>query len=339
MVVSIAITNSIVDMIPSILFGAPDSGSELSVLPGHRMLMKGLGYDAIKLTVIGSLIAGIISVLLLPGLIFVINNLYTQIHSHIYLILIFIMLFIILSEKKKIHAVGVFILSGLIGIISSGLPLNNNLILFPILSGMFGASMLLIQILHGISVPKQKESKVESGKFIPAFVGTIGGIIAGFLPGIGSSQISAFASTKDDESFLTMVGAITTSYILFSMVSLWVIGKARSGSAVIISTLTSVGLNEFLILIVIGVMTCAIASVITLKIAKFFIRFVEKINYTSISKVILFILISLVIYFTGLIGLYLFIISTCLGVFTNLSEVRRGNMMGVLILPVILYFL
>src|SRR3989344_7891079 len=53
-IVALGITNSIIDTIPSILLGAPDAGNELSILPGHKMLLRGQGYDAIKLTVVGS---------------------------------------------------------------------------------------------------------------------------------------------------------------------------------------------------------------------------------------------------------------------------------------------
>ena len=51
-IVSLAVTNSITDFIPSILLGAPDSGNELSILPGHRLLMQGLGYQAVKLCLV-----------------------------------------------------------------------------------------------------------------------------------------------------------------------------------------------------------------------------------------------------------------------------------------------
>ena len=71
-----AVANSISDAIPSILFGAPDEGSELELLPGQKMLMKGFGYDAIKLTVIGGIGAAIFLMLLLPAIFFGLPSFY-----------------------------------------------------------------------------------------------------------------------------------------------------------------------------------------------------------------------------------------------------------------------
>src|SRR3989338_8821591 len=49
--VAMGVSNVIVDFIPSILIGAPDAEKELTILPGHRFLMSGRGYGAVKLCV------------------------------------------------------------------------------------------------------------------------------------------------------------------------------------------------------------------------------------------------------------------------------------------------
>ena len=53
LIVSAALTEIFVNFISSIFVGAPDSSTALSVLPGHKILLEGRGYEAIKLTVIG----------------------------------------------------------------------------------------------------------------------------------------------------------------------------------------------------------------------------------------------------------------------------------------------
>src|SRR3989344_7011318 len=52
-IVSMSITHTFLDFIPSILLGAPEEDSFLSVLPGHQLLKKGRGYEAIILTLYG----------------------------------------------------------------------------------------------------------------------------------------------------------------------------------------------------------------------------------------------------------------------------------------------
>src|SRR3989338_7903949 len=65
-IVALAVTHTFLDAIPSIFLGAPDADMALNVLPGHRMLLQGMGYEAVKLTVVGSLMALIFTVILIP---------------------------------------------------------------------------------------------------------------------------------------------------------------------------------------------------------------------------------------------------------------------------------
>ena len=51
--VSLSVTNTIANFIPSVFFGAPEPGTALSVLPGHEFLLKGRGMEALFLTVVG----------------------------------------------------------------------------------------------------------------------------------------------------------------------------------------------------------------------------------------------------------------------------------------------
>src|SRR3989344_7847617 len=65
-IISMSVTHTFLDAIPSIFLGAPDSGMEMGVLPGHRLLLQGRGYEAVVLTAIGSLFAVIMMVVFAP---------------------------------------------------------------------------------------------------------------------------------------------------------------------------------------------------------------------------------------------------------------------------------
>ena len=56
-IASMAIAHTFIDFIPSIFLGCPDTDTQLSVLPGHEMLKEGKGYEAVRLTSIGGIIA------------------------------------------------------------------------------------------------------------------------------------------------------------------------------------------------------------------------------------------------------------------------------------------
>ena len=66
MVCAMAIVHTFVDFLPSIFLGAPDSDSFQAVLPGHRMLLEGKGFEAVSLTVAGGLFGGMIAIALSP---------------------------------------------------------------------------------------------------------------------------------------------------------------------------------------------------------------------------------------------------------------------------------
>ena len=56
-IIAMGITHTFLDAIPSIFLGAPDEDMVMGVLPGHKLLLEGKGYEAVKLTVIGSLLS------------------------------------------------------------------------------------------------------------------------------------------------------------------------------------------------------------------------------------------------------------------------------------------
>lgn len=344
-IVTIAISNTLIDFIPSMLLGAPDAGTELTVLPAHKMLMSGYGYSAIKLAVIGASGAMILCIILMPLIVAGIPALFQIIRPFTYILLIAIVLIMILDEpgNKKLIATFCFFAAGIIGLLAGKLPIDSNLTLFPIFSGLFGTSLLILQIRKKTNVPKQhiKEFHVPRRLINRSILfGTIGGIFSGLLPGIGSSEIASLASVdKNEKSFLITMGSIASANILLSILSLWLINQPRSGVAVVINQLVSIGFNEFLFIIFLGLMICGISAIITLFLAKQFIKIVERVNYALISKIILAVLIILSFVFTGFYGLFLLFVCSCLGIFTNLSNVKRGTMMGVLILPTILFYL
>ncbi len=339
--VALGISNAMADFLPSMLLAAPDS-SEMAVLPGHKLLLSGYGYSAIKLAVMGGLFSIIFCSALFPVIIFALPPLYDLIRPFIYIILIAFSSIMILTENRKILALLFFLLAGLIGLMLDMLPVNGLLILFPVLSGFFGASMLLLQLRKKVSVPKQKteEIYVMRTTFSRAIVsGSFAGIASGFLPGVGSSEISALASIdKNQKSFLVTFGAITISNVLLSLLSLWLIGRARSGIAVIIEQLTVITLNEAFIMVAAALISVSLSAVIVLSLAKKFVKFIERVDYSLISSIVLLTILLMTLTFTGIYGLLILATCTALGIVVNIMQIKRGLLMGVLILPTMLFY-
>ncbi|MFQ5918586.1 MAG: tripartite tricarboxylate transporter permease [Thermoplasmata archaeon] len=67
LVVGNVIAHTFLDFIPAIFLGAPEAETALSVLPGHRMLLRGRGLEAIHLSAWGSMAAALLAIgLILP---------------------------------------------------------------------------------------------------------------------------------------------------------------------------------------------------------------------------------------------------------------------------------
>src|SRR3989344_5735050 len=69
-IIAMSITHTFTDFISATYLGAPSDDTALAVMPAHRLLLEGMGHEAVKLTVIGSLLCLIIVIVLSPLLIF-----------------------------------------------------------------------------------------------------------------------------------------------------------------------------------------------------------------------------------------------------------------------------
>jgi putative membrane protein len=346
-IISLAITHSFLDSLPSIYLGAPDAGQELNVLPGHRLLHNGEGHNAIIYTLIGSLGCLVLGVILFPLFIISMEAIYPVVKGSIGYILTLIMIFMIGRDKgKRLKSLVAFLAAGCLGLIVFNIP-NLKQPLFPLLSGLFGFSILLISLLQNSVIPKQDFSKPltitkkNATKAISAASGM--GFIAAFLPGFGSSQ-AAIAATQvvgdiGDEGFLTLVGGINTANMLISIGTAYILDKARNGAIVVVKELLGgIQFKEMLIFLGIALLVGGIATILAIKISKVFAHYVVKVKYSYIVYGILGFITILTLYFDGFIGLLILITATAIGLTASFWNVGKNHLMGCLILPVILYF-
>jgi putative membrane protein len=352
LIVSIAITQIFISYIPSIFLGAPSEDTSLSVLPGHKMLLEGRGYEAIKLTIIG----GLCSLFLTTILIFSFSNYFIQLYyisrPYIAYVIILVIALMVLTERKVISmlfSLFIIFLSGIFGLIvlNSSIFSQQN-ILFPILSGMFGMSTLILSISEKSKIPKQQnDEKININKLNLikcVILGSLAGIAVGFLPAIGVSQAATMAQyligMNDARNFLVTLSGINVANELFSLNSLYLVSNPRSGSSVAIERiLNKLSFNDMLLLTGVICFASGIAAFITLYIGNKIPKILVKIDYKKLSLVIILFLSAMVIFSTGLEGLVVFIVSTSIGILCAKLNVRRSNCMGVLLLPSLTFFL
>lgn len=344
-ITAMAITHTFIDFIPSILIGSPDTDTELSVLPGHLMLKKGKGYEAVLLATYGSFIAIILFLILTFPLIIFLQKSYVFIEKIIPYFLIFILVLLIFMEKRKFNAFFVVLLTGVLGLCVLNLEKLNQPLL-PLLTGLFGSSTLIISIKNKINIPKQKITKPKRFFRLKPIIGSlISAPVCCFIPGIGASQAAIIGNTitrnkKDIKGFLILLGATNTLVMALSFITIYPTSRTRTGAAVAIKEISGIIDIKIIFLLIITILISGvIAYHLTKKIGKISVKKLNKINYQKISLTTLIILTIIILIVSKIIGLFVFMIATLTGIYCISLKVRRTNMMACLIIPTIIFYL
>ena len=127
----------------------------------------------------------------------------------------------------------------------------------------------------------------------------------------------------------------------FSFISLYMISKTRTGAAFAIQKIIGISFSwKILLLILIVILISGIISFfLTLFLAEFFSKKLNEFNYTKLSIITLLILFTIVLLISGVIGVWVLFVSTLTGIYSISLKVRRTNMMGCLLIPVILLYI
>jgi putative membrane protein len=350
LLVSIAIAEIFINFIPSIFIGAPEEDTSLSVLPGHRLLLEGRGYEAIKLTVIG----GIGALLFTLAFAAIFAKFFTQLYSisrdYLHYLIILVIAFMVLTEKdlrRIFSAVLIISLSGFLGLITLNSSLSNQNILFPILAGLFGISTLVASISQRTEIPKQVEdtrlqiSKINILKSI--ILGGLAGILVGFLPAIGISTaatiVQQLGGMGEARSFLVTLGGISVANEIFSLLTLFLVGNPRSGVSVAIERiLPTINIWDIILLVGAICFSAGIAGIIAIIFGRVIPKYLEKVNYRKLCISIIILILIMIYIFTGIIGLLVTFTSTFIGLLCIYLGVKRSHCMGCLLVPAIIFF-
>jgi putative membrane protein len=344
-IISMAITHTFLDFIPSIFLGAPSEDTSLSALPGHELLLKGQGHNALKLTLIGSTIAILSLTLIIPIFILTIPKIYPLLQRMMGILLIWIAILLIYNEKNgKIKAIIIFVLSGFLGISSLNLGISQPLL--PLLTGLFATSTLIHSIKSKTILPKQKIEKlyIEKSQIIKPTIATIFiSPICSLFPGLGSSQAAIIASEVSGKStreqFLILLGSINTIVMSISFITLILFQKSRTGAAFAISQIIPLALNHLPTILLTTFLTTLLAIPLSLKISSTVAKNIHKIPYTKISIFTLIFLIIITYIISGFLGILILIVATSLGLTCIEFGTRRSFLMGTILIPTILFYL
>jgi putative membrane protein len=367
--VTMIVTWSLLNSIPSILLAAPDESALFTVLPGQSWALRGQARAAIELTLVGGVIGFILCVLVL-GLtgFWALPALHRVLRPHYAWILWSVIAFMLLSEWPRTTrrgpggwrklaegwmglAVGLltFVLSGLLGFIvmydfgsgSRGPGAN----LSPAFVGLFALPGLLITGLSSVRLPAQRLHKVSRpGRAISILgvgAGFLGGCFSAYFPGVTGGMGGLLAGhavgIREDRSFLLSQGASKTIYYGGGFLLLWTPGfaRVRGGGAALFKSLGYGGgtLADFAMVLAGALAAVGIGYLLGRPLIRGSLRLLRRLGYRRFSGLAIGLLIFVVAAQTGAWGLGIMLVATAIGLLPLLFGTRRMNALGVILLP------
>lgn len=125
-----------------------------------------------------------------------------------------------------------------------------------------------------------------------------------------------------------------------SFVTIYSIGRTRTGAAVAVNKiLESITFSDLGVIVLIVIIAGVFAFFIGLKLSKVFATNINRVGYRKISFSIIILLVIVNLVLSNPLGVLVLVTGSALGVFAILSRVRRINLMGVLLIPTILFYL
>ncbi|MFC7133379.1 MULTISPECIES: tripartite tricarboxylate transporter permease [Salinibaculum] len=341
------VVHTFLDVVPALALGVPDPAMAASALPGHRLVLRGRGREALRLSALGSALAVAFAVPLALPVTAAMERAYPVVSDHLSLVLGSVAVLLVVTERTTWAQVGATLAlagSGALGILALDLPAEGVLpageMLAPLFAGLFGAPVL-VEAVGGEGVPPQADGTVTtSRRFVAsvALVGTLAGAVVGYLPGI-SSAIAATGAlvvlpARGPRAFLVATSGVNTANTIFALFALVALGNPRTG---VLVALEDAGVPVVLPLLLASVAIAAAAGfALVLAVGDRYLAAVGSADNTRLSVGVLGVLALLSVAIAGALGLVVFTVSTLVGLVPGRYGAKRANLMGVLLVPLAL---
>ncbi|SEW05069.1 tripartite tricarboxylate transporter permease [Thermococcus thioreducens] len=332
---SMGLTHTFLDVIPSAFLGVPDEGTALGILPAHRLVIRGKAMEVVRIALWASFLAVLMAIPL--SLVYpILARLYAPRIGRVAVGALALLLILTESGLKRLYAVLVFLLSGLLGILAFRLPLKEPY--YHLFTGLFGIPVLAAALVDGGGhvVPGSGEIEMEAKRFIGfSLLGTFLGMVASLIPAFTASQAALIGSffSKDERSFLAVVFSVNTSNFLFSFMNFLETGRVRNGIVALMAP-SARGFLPYYALAAVFVSLLVLSYGDAL--AGAVLRVLAYVPYRFMNGVVVTLLVLLSLHFDGLLGLLVLAGGGMVGFLAVLFGVKRTNCMGVLMLQIII---
>jgi putative membrane protein len=356
----------IVNSLPAILLSSPDESALFTVLPGHRYLMEGRGYDAVLLTAAGA--SGGIAALLLGSAVapYLLPPIHTTLAPHYHWIIWTVIAFMLLSEWPQGRTAALppidrflsgtrnatmgflaFVLSGLLGFIllyrPSLVSASPGQTLMPAFAGLFAVPWLVMNLVSRTRPPPQHSTarlQMTSREILHGVVsGTMGGAFAAFIPvvsgGIGGLLAGHATTLREERAFLISQGASKVVYYAGAILLWFVPGLhlARGGGAAFLRSLHAPLPSSYGLIVAVIALSTATALLALPFFSRNLIQIINRIGHRTVSWIALVLILLVVATMTGPCGWFVMTIATGIGLIPPLFGARRMNGLGIILLP------
>ncbi|ARS91484.1 tripartite tricarboxylate transporter permease [Natrarchaeobaculum aegyptiacum] len=341
------VVHTFVNAVPAMALGVPDAEMAVTALPGHRMVLEGRGYEAIRLSALGSVLAVLVAVPLAAPVTWAVLAAYPTMRAHLWLVLATVVVALIASERSvqsRIGAVCSFCLAAALGLatldLSPEAPLEAGGMLAPLFAGLFAAPVL-IDAVFGSGIPPQQGTDIRLSRPLlvgTALAGSLAGAVVGYIPGI-SAAIAAVAvlvfvpGGSGDRGYIVATSGVDTANTIFALFALVAIGQPRTGVMV---AFESAGIPlELPVLLACVLLAGAVGFVLVIVVGDVYLEVIGRVTYWKISAIVIGLLLVLSYLFTGPLGIVVFVVAAGVGMVPVRMHARRVHLMGVLIGPLI----
>lgn len=340
------ITHTFVDAVPSTFLGIPEADTSLAVLPAHALCLEGNGEEAVRIAALGSACAMVIAVpvsvlcfLLLPAL-------QPYFDWWIGILLVASIGYMIVTSEAPGWALAIFAVSGILGafalhytFLSWHTLAGESAILMPLLTGLFGISVLIVASQGTLPVQHFSGLRIENKAVIKySLLGTGAGIAVGWLPGLSTASANGVLASvigyeKDRRSYILATNAANTANAFIGLAALFALSRMRNG---VMAALAEIPLPSMSELMVAGILAACAAYIITIGLSASASR-LNGFDSRILNRTVIAFVVLLSIVLTGPFGFCILLLATIVGFVPHLVNVPRMYCMGAIMVPVMLY--
>ncbi|GAB7094829.1 tripartite tricarboxylate transporter permease [Halolamina litorea] len=341
------VVHTFLDIVPSLALGVPDGAMAAAALPGHRLVLRGRGREALRLSALGSGAAVAVAVPLAFPVTWAMVRLAPLLTAWFPAVAAAVLGLLLLTEpshRARLAGLLAFAASTALGAVTLDLSLSGPVaggVLAPLFGGLFGAPVLL-DALDGGGVPEQADARLAippRDLGISAAAGGLSGAAVGYLPGVSAGvaatiSLPAVPARSDLRGFVVATSGANSSTAVFALFALVALGSPRSGVLVAVD---DAGVPPALsVLLPAVVVAAAVGFVLVGVLGDAAFRVVSQLDQRRLALAVLCLLVALSSLFAGLAGVAVFALATLTGVVAVRIGARRVYLMGVLLGPLAL---